>query len=252
MNKQSQWKLLYFDGFAGSGKICLDKDEGDHIEGAARRILNIEEPRPFDMYYFVEKDGSKADELDLMVKSEFKGKMARVVSDDCNRKLADLATFLKTNGKNIKVLAFIDPCGMQLNWSSLEALKGLGIDMWILVPIGIGANRLLKKDGKINFIWMEKLVSFLGMDEQAIMDYFYVQTGQQGLFDEMDDFVKMNNTIERLGSLYQENLKKIFRFVSRPFVMKNEKNSVMYHFLLGSNNKTAEKIANDIVGKWSQ
>ena len=42
-------------------------------------------------------------------------------------------------------LCFIDPYGMDLKWSSIEVLKGLGIDLWILVPTGIGVNRLLKK-----------------------------------------------------------------------------------------------------------
>ena len=252
MKNQPHWKLLYFDGFAGSGQICLDKNEEDHIEGAARRILSIEEPKSFDVYYFVEKITTKANELELIIKSEFKKRTAYVVSDDCNKKLMDMATFLKTNGEDFRVLAFIDPCGMQLNWSSLEALKGLGIDMWILVPIGIGANRLLKNDGNIDFKWMEKLVSFLGMGEKEIMDYFYIRTGQQGLFEDTDHIVKMNNAIKKLGLLYRENLYKIFNHVSEPFVMKNIKNNEMYHFILGSNNKTAVKIANDIVGKWSQ
>ena len=47
---------------------------------------------------------------------------------DCNNKLIDLAGFLKKN-KNYKVLAFIDPYGMSVNWESLEALKGLSVDL---------------------------------------------------------------------------------------------------------------------------
>lgn len=252
MKYQSQWKLLYFDGFAGSGQICLDKQQEDNIEGAARRILSIEEPKPFDIYYFVEKNAVKAKELESTIKSEFNNRTIHVVPGDCNQKLQDMAKFLKTNGDDFRALAFIDPCGMQLNWSSLEAVKGLGIDMWILVPIGIGANRLLKNDGNIDIKWMEKLVSFLGIGEKEIMDYFYVRTGQRGLFDDTDQIVKMNDAIKKLGLLYRDNLHKIFKYVSNPFVMKNEKNSIMYHFLLGSNNEKAEKIANSIVGKWSQ
>ena len=49
------WKLLYFDGFAGSELIVKGKNENrKEIIGAARRIIEIEEPRPFDEYYFVE------------------------------------------------------------------------------------------------------------------------------------------------------------------------------------------------------
>jgi three-Cys-motif partner protein len=55
---QPNQKLLYFDGFAGSGNIEVDEIdyEGTHtIEGAAIRILKIDKPRGFNMYYFVEK-----------------------------------------------------------------------------------------------------------------------------------------------------------------------------------------------------
>lgn len=53
-------KLLYFDGFAGSGSIEVEATEMDTkiIEGAAIKILKIDEPRSFDMYYFVEKNKS--------------------------------------------------------------------------------------------------------------------------------------------------------------------------------------------------
>ena len=64
------WKLLYFDGFAGSGSRIINKDnniaeenlfaecniiaeEIDTYKGAAERVLNIEQ-RGFDSYYFID------------------------------------------------------------------------------------------------------------------------------------------------------------------------------------------------------
>jgi three-Cys-motif partner protein len=49
-------KLLYFDGFAGTGEI---KTKGSLIEGAAIKVLGIDQPRRFDTYYFVELDADK-------------------------------------------------------------------------------------------------------------------------------------------------------------------------------------------------
>ena len=43
-------KLLYFDGFAGTGSIEVDfnkVEESKIIEGAAMKILKIDDPRPF-------------------------------------------------------------------------------------------------------------------------------------------------------------------------------------------------------------
>ena len=129
--------LLYFDGFAGSGDIEIEKKgnfETHVIEGAAIKILKIGSPRPFNMYYFVEKKKSLARALESKIKSEFPAKKAYVQAKDCNIKLKDLARFLRSEkGKKYKVLVFIDPKGMKLEWSSLEILRGLPIDLWKLV-----------------------------------------------------------------------------------------------------------------------
>ena len=55
MNKQNWVKTLYFDGFSGSGLTDVNENE-DAVKGTALRILDIQHPRPFDIYYFVEKE----------------------------------------------------------------------------------------------------------------------------------------------------------------------------------------------------
>lgn len=157
------WKLLYFDGFAGSGFIEKGNDENRKvIIGATKRILDIENPRPFDRYYFVEKEMGIAEELIKKVISNYDNKIINVANSDCNDKIQSMGNFLKSKkGKYYKVLAYIDPCGMQLKWKSLMALQELKVDAWILVPTGMGVNRLLKKDGKISNAWIKKLEIFL-------------------------------------------------------------------------------------------
>lgn len=136
---------------------------------------------------------------------------------------------------------------MSVNWSSLEALKGLGIDLWILVPTGMGVNRLLKKDGKISNAWLEKLEKFMGMNSDFILKFFYKEKKDLTLFGEETLFEKEKDTIAIAAKLYKSRLKEIFEFVSEPFVMKNSTNSIMYHFMMATNNKTAIKIANDVI-----
>lgn len=135
-----RWKLLYFDGFAGSGFIKKGSDENQKIIiGAAKRILDLDEPRPFDSYYFVEKETHNVDELMNKVVKNYQDKKIHVVNTDCNEKIHSMSEFLKTQeGKKYRVLAYIDPCGMQLNWKSLIALQELKVDAWILV---ISTNR---------------------------------------------------------------------------------------------------------------
>ena len=176
MNQQAWAKTLYFDGFAGSGLIEVD-EYNEAIKGTALRILDINNPKPFDRYYFVEKDEKHKVALDNIIKSDYpeKIKIAKVVEADCNDKLIAMTDFLKKN-KSYRVLAFIDPYGMSINWKSIEALNGLGIDIWILVPTGLGVNRLLKTDGNISEAWLSKLEKFLGLSQSEIFNHFYYKT----------------------------------------------------------------------------
>ncbi len=242
--KNRPWKLMYFDGFAGSGDIGNPAFLG---EGVATQILKINDPVPFDMYYFVELNSHNADALEEKIKNEFSEKeKVYIVREDCNKKLYDLARFLKGKGKNYKVLAFIDPFGMSIKWDALKSLKGLEIDLWILIPTGIGPNRLLKKNGIIRNSWLDKLESFLGLPKAEIKSRFYKKKSQLNLFG-IDEYQKEKHSIERLHEIYREQLSNVFSFVSDSFVLKNQKNSILYHFLLASNNATAVEIANDII-----
>ena len=160
-----------------------------------------------------------------------------------------MADYMKSQSGS-RALAFIDPFGMAVNWESISAFSGgLGIDMWLLVPSGIGVNRLLTKKGDINDEWITKLEDFLGLSEAEIRQKFYTSQTVPTLFGDEEFTEKAEGAIDKIIELYSLQLKTIFKFVSKPFPMKNSQNSVMYHFLLATNNKTALKIGNDIIGK---
>ena len=254
MKEHPYWKLMYFDGFAGTGEIKIEgKIDSKIIEGAAKKVVSISDPRMFDMYYFVELDQKKAKQLKESL-AQVKKSGVFIVSDDCNKKLLSLSQFLKgevgKDGKTFKVLAFIDPCGMTVNWSSIEALKGLGIDMWILAPTGLGANRLLKKDRKISEAWLGKLEAFFGIERKEILNNFYSENVYEDLFgNQTIQVTKKKAATKNIYKLYSDRMKNVFSHVSEPYELINRQNSVMFHLFLASNNETAIKIANDIIGK---
>lgn len=251
MKDRKYFKLMYFDGFAGSGFIVKDNKVNIEVTvGAARRIIQIEDPRPFDTYYFVEKDPKNFRLLEENTKDAFPKKEIFAICEDCNKKLIDLSNYLRNpKNKNYRTLAYIDPCGMQVEWRSLESLRGLPIDMWVLVPTGLGVNRLLKNTGQISDTWLERLEIFLGLTRTEIEKTFYKKT--ETLFPEITFVQKEKDAIEKSAKLYRDRLKEIFDFVSRPYELKNSTNSVMYHLFLTSNNETAVKIGNDIVKKFN-
>ncbi len=245
---QPRQKLLYFDGFAGSGDIeveGLPEQERHTIEGAAIRVMKIDKPRSFDMYYFVEKKKNLALSLEAKIKNEFYDKEFYVQAKDCNQKLKDLAKFLRSEkGKAYKVLGFIDPKGMQLEWSSLEILRGLHIDLWILNPTS-GTNRVLVRKGEIDESWLRRLELFLGMNREEIKNHFYSR--RPTLFGDLD-FVKENDPINRLHELYANRIAgNIFKYVSNPKILKNSNGSPLFHFFMATNNEIALRIANSVV-----
>jgi three-Cys-motif partner protein len=244
MEKQEWAKTMYFDGFAGSGTI--ETEETEEIKGTALRILDIVEPCPFDLYYFVELNEAHKISLEKRIQENYFGRNAHVVNADCNEKIINMATFLKSN-KKFRALVFIDPYGMSVNWSSIEALAGLGVDLWILVPTGLGVSRLLKNDGNISEAWLLKLEKFLGLSQEEIKNHFYKKIEQNTLFGLETSYEKEKDTVNKAGDLYKQRLNSIFKFVSESFVMKNSMNSIMYHFMMATNNPTALKIANEVI-----
>ncbi|KAA9338441.1 three-Cys-motif partner protein TcmP [Hymenobacter busanensis] len=257
MKNRTHFRLLYFDGFAGSGTISPDEDHDPEqfIQGVATQVLSITEPREFDAYFFVEKNPEHAQSLSELIRARFPDKRVRVVEGDCNEKLMQLATYMRNPERiNDRALVFIDPYGMQLSWSTIEALRGAEMDVWILVPTGVAIGRLLKNNGEIQPGWMARLQDFLGMSPEEIKAYFYRQETSLTLFGEETVTVKQDKASERAGRLYGERIRSanIFRHVSEPLVLRNSRNAILYHFILCSNNATALRIANDINKKMNR
>ena len=162
--------------------------------------------------------------------------------------MSELSDFLlSAKGKNFRVLAYIDPCGMQLEWKSIINLSKAKIDIWILVPTGLGVNRLLKKNGDIDETWLIRLEIFLGMQAKAIKSFFYKTETDLTLFGIEEHTKKEKDAIVLSATLYQERLKSVFAFVSQPYILKSTQGNIMYHMFMASSNRTAVKIANDII-----
>ena len=273
MNKQRDlydWKLLYFDGFAGSGirseseadaeiqsiKDLFSEDVSwqdlDVYKGAAERVVRIEQDglRSFDAYLFIDKSQENCDALSKKL-SDYKVKGKRYyLPVDANNAVCQLANTLKGN-KKFKALAFLDPFGMQIDWDALKTLKGVSVDLWILVPTGVIVNRLLerKMDIRRGLVHSEKLCSFFGLPKDFIEDYFYKKTQEDTLFgDEETVVTKAKDSIWKIAELYVERLKTIFPCVSEnPLVLFNNYHFPIYHLVFASQKPVAKKIAQDII-----
>ena len=270
MNKyrdQYGWRLIYFDGFAGSGsrtnteegdsttsnptfrifeELDIGQEELTPYKGAAERVLNITQ-KGFDYYYFIDKSPISSEKLKEKLNRFQDEKRLVFKSSDANEEIARMATAMHQD-KNLKSLVLLDPFGMQVDWDSIKLLENTGSDLWILIPTGVIVNRLLDKKGKLEHI--ERLSSFFGMEEMQIRDYFYSSKRENTLFGEAEIVEKISDPIKRIAELYIKQMQTIFKFVTKePLVLFNTRNVPIFHFAFASNNETAVKIAHEIINK---
>jgi hypothetical protein len=60
---------------------------------------------------------------------------------------------------------------------------------------------------------------------------------------------KAKNSITKIAEFYTKRLREIFKYVTdKPLEMKNSNGMTIFHFAFASNNETAIKIADRIIG----
>jgi three-Cys-motif partner protein len=258
------WQTVYFDGFAGYGKrnnynqnenLSVDifgnedKEELFVYEGSVKRVLSLEEPFIFDWYYFIDTSSEYIANLEKLKSTITHIKTEKIIirESNCNVQLKNLANALNTN-KNLAALVFLDPFGMQVQWDSIKQLKDTRSDIWILVPSGVAINRML--DRKKELKNREKLETFFGLTVKEIEDIFYKDISEETLFGSVEGIQKIDNPISKILEIYIGQLKKIWRYVTEsPLILRNSKNTPIFHLLFASNNRTALKVASEIVEK---
>ncbi|AFY99444.1 three-Cys-motif partner protein TcmP [Calothrix sp. PCC 6303] len=268
------YKYAYIDAFAGTGyrelsdkelqgediQIPLfpelaEQDMQDFMDGSARIALQAD-PR-FHEYIFIEKDSSKTNELEKL-KDEFpdKAKDIQIVNRDANNFLVDLCC--NNNWKLNRAVLFLDPFGMQIPWSTIEAIaKTKAIDLWYLFPLGIAVNRLLTKDGNIQAAWRRRLDDIFGTNDwfEAFYKPIEQENQQLSLFDidsSPKERIEKVANFDSISKFFVQRLETIFEGVAKnPLVLRNSCNNPLYLLCFASGNPkgstTAIKIAQDIL-----
>lgn len=156
--KNQPFRLLYIDGFAGTGyrhpksvegdeQELLLEDIGDEaagfLDGSARLALKSEPA--FDCYAFIEKRAEHVAELEKLEK-EFDNRQILIRQGDANQKVREICN--RGDWTEWRAVCFLDPYGMQVEWSTLKAISDTeAIDLWLLVPMGAALNRMLPHSG---------------------------------------------------------------------------------------------------------
>lgn len=254
--KNQPFECIYIDAFAGTGyreKETSSLQEGffaeeltepepqEFFDGSARKALRV--VPPFHRYLFVERSAKRFTQL-VKLRDEFPALAERMDfrKEDCNLVLQDLC---RKWSRNTRGVLFLDPFGMQVDWSTLQAVASTrAIDVWILFPLGMGVNRMLARtSGQIPQSWRARLDRFFGTAEW--FERFYKPSTIQGLFGDEPKMIR-SGSFNAIADYYQERLHTIFADVANnPRVLRNTRGNPLFLlcFAVGNPSPKARKIA---------
>lgn len=238
--KERQYHFTYIDAFAGTGYRELKNSEDIEIPsflaGSARKALEVRPP--FKEYIFIEEEKNSYIELKNLT-NEFPNHNIECINANANQYLTNLCR--EREWRSNRALVFLDPYGMQVEWRTIESIaKTQAIDLWLLFPIGMGVNRLLRNDGKIQPSERETLDQFFGRDDW--FDEFYQLARQGSLFNEKDGLEKRDSILMEIEQYFLKCLESVFSTVAdNPLPLRNSKNSLMYLLCFAAGNPNAPK-----------
>lgn len=134
------WKagLAYVDLFAGPG-VCRVRETGRRLPGSP--LIALMAPKPFEVVALVEKDARLAEACRKRTSRIASANAPLVIEGDANVVVPDIVKLLP---RGALTLAFIDPEGLDVHWSSVSSLAGAGrVDLLILFADAYDAVRNL-------------------------------------------------------------------------------------------------------------
>lgn len=204
---------IYIDAFAGTGRCDIKVDgEKTTVDGSARRALSTNPP--FDRFCFIELKPKKLAALKAL-EAEYPEKSIEVIRDDANTALKTLCG--KYSWRNERAVLFLDPFGMHVEWSTLEAIAQTeAIDVWYLFPYSGLYRQAAKNADAMDSDKEESITRLLGTDEWR--QEFYGPKRQTNLFGG-DDGDEREADHRQMLDFVSKRLKGLFPAVTDPKVL---------------------------------
>jgi three-Cys-motif partner protein len=241
--KNQQFRTVYIDAFCGDGVVKMKrqaKNVDEYLDashsigkGSAQRAMELESP--FAEYHFIDKSPESIELLQERL-AEIRPELAnRIITHvaDVNDALPPVLDAM--NPKKDRVVLFVDPFGMQLDWSTISHISRTPIvDFWYLVPIGIAVNRLAIKDPtKIPQAWAARLDAFLGT--KTWRTEWYQASPQGSLFGDEPNQIR-GVSINKIEEFFRRRLHDAFPGVAKNMLRLSNKGKPMYTLMFACSN----------------
>ncbi|MYB30737.1 MAG: three-Cys-motif partner protein TcmP [Cenarchaeum sp. SB0663_bin_5] len=241
--KNKNFRLIYIDGFAGTGSVNVRYDDyvTEYINGSVMRALAVKD-RQFDKLYCVEKDHNRYMLLKEKLKTQHR---CEVIKADFNEYIESLGTL----SNDTRGVVFIDPFGASVKWSTIKRIARLNaLDMWLLYPTSAITRMLpVHKLPSEMAGWEDKLTAIFGGKEWTEL---YGDDPQRTITGEIRPL--REEDAKTISKLYQSKLKRVFgsKLLNKTYEFKTRNNAVLFEFMfcVGSPSPTAIKLAKRIAG----
>jgi three-Cys-motif partner protein len=205
---------------------------------------------PFDFIVFIENKPTYAAALQELGANHPNRRIA-VIRNDANDALKSLVA--ANNWRSTRAVLFLDPYGMQLEWSTLEKVAATkAIDVWFLFSLA-GLYRQATRDlADIDEHKRAALTKMFGSD--AWEKELYPKTMRDDLFDGLTEEPRRRSAdVAGLEAYAKSRLEKIFASVLKPLPLPTHKRPQRFSLFLCISNDDpkaiglATKIGNHIL-----
>ena len=251
--------LIYIDAFAGTGfrtvRVAarggdlLDEPIAESVEqrrGSAQIAIDV--VPQFSKLMFIEQNPKYCAALRALAEAHPKRDIS-VIEGDAN---ANIKTELaKINWKGTRAVLFLDPYGMEVEWSTLEAIaRTKAIDVWFLFPLS-GLYRQATRDrASMDADKQAAITKMLGTD--AWEKELYSTLGGTDLFGDQAPLQRQAD-VSGLERYVKGRLESIFPKVFDPLPLPVERRPQRYSLFCAISNEDpraiglASRIANHIL-----
>jgi three-Cys-motif partner protein len=226
---------VYVDAFAGFGAHTL-KETNTWIPGSPLNAMLVDPP--FEEFHLID---IAADRVAALRRTLENWPNVHVHGGDCNEiLLRDVFPRVAAVPRN-RVLCFLDPYGLHLDWGVVAEAGRLGtVEVFLNFPVlDMNRNALWRDADKAHPQQRARLTRFWG--DESWRDAAYDRT--QNLFGWPE---KLGNEV--VVTAFCNRLKEVagFRYVAPALPMRQHTNSDVYYLLFASPNSTGAQIVSDI------
>lgn len=265
--RKQRFDLMYIDGFAGTGGRLVEKmiardsplfgtsEQSERIDVPGSARIALETRPPFQRMIFIERHGKRFAALQRLC-ARYPDIEVKTLQGETNQALVHLCRNTpwreaSNERRGIRAVLFLDPYGMNVEFSTLEAIaETKAIDVWYLFPLSGVYRQAERSKTKLTQAKQASITRILGTEDWKAE--FYPPTDTTDLFGSTPQSQRTAD-VAAIESYVLKRLKAVFPTVTEPMRLHMDNGAPLYSLFFAVSNPDhravglARKVANHIL-----